>query len=339
MASTAKAWTYTTTKGGMIPNLHLTDYKVPDLDKNHIIIEVLNVDLNPGDLKFPDVPILGRFITRPASPCFDLCGRIRALPAGFMNDSRNLHVGQVVWGMHRDLKTIGTLKTIMRVHKDAVYPLPDNFPTEYGSTLGIGAMTAYQAIAPYAKPKNKVLINGGSGGVGIFCIQVAKALDMYVIATCSEAGAQLCKDLGADEILDYKSPTFLEDLQRTKVDLVVDNVGYDTQFHRRSEKFLNPDGQFILVALMDHSWAGIQSMLVSWLWPAWLGGTPRKWKIVFTMSSTKDYEHVARMTREHDLKVVVDSVFPFEDVPKAFEKIKTGRVKGKVVVNVTAGGV
>jgi NADPH:quinone reductase-like Zn-dependent oxidoreductase len=337
MANTqAKAWTYVSTKGGLIQNLRLTDYKVPDLDKNHILIEVLNVDLNPGDYKFPDVPIIGRFITRPASPCFDFCGRIRALPAGFTNDSRNLRVGQVVWGMHRDIKSLGTLKTIMRVHKDALYPLPDNFPVEYGSTLGIGAMTAYQAIAPFAKPGNKILINGGSGGVGIFCIQVAKALDMYVVATCSEAGAQLCRDLGADEIIDYKSPTFHDDLRRTQVDLVVDNVGYDTQFHRRSETFLKANGQFVLVGLMSENWAGIQSMLISWFCPVWLGGTPRKWKPVFTQSAISDYEAVAKMTKDHDLKVAVDSVFPFKDVPRAFEKLKTGRVKGKIVIDVTA---
>lgn len=240
--------------------------------------------------------------------------------------------------MHRDIKTLGTAKTVMTVHKDSVYPLPENFPVEHGSTLGIGAMTAYQAVAPYAGSGRKVLVNGGSGGVGIFCIQVAKALDMYVIATCSEAGAKLCKDLGADEILDYKSPSFHQDLCRTQVDLVVDNVGNDTAFHRRSEKFLKPDGQFILVGLMPDRWAGIQSMLLSWLLPAWLGGVPRKWKGVFTSSTIGDYEDIARLTREKGLRVVVDSVFGFEEVPRAYERLKSGRAKGKVVVDVIGSG-
>ena len=122
--------------------------------------------------------------------------------------------------MHRDLKSLGTLKTIMWVHEDSLYPLPEAIPTEHGSALGVGALTAYQAIAPYAKHNRKILINSGTGGVGTFCIQVAKAFGMYVIATCSEAGSRLCKDLGADETLDYKSPTFQDDLRRTPVDMI-----------------------------------------------------------------------------------------------------------------------
>lgn len=334
----SKAWVYDTTQGGLVKHLHLVDQKVPDSKQDHVLIEVLNASLNPGDTKFPDVPIIKWFIKYPATPCFDFCGRIRALPQNLKNDSRNLHVGQIVFGMHRDIKTIGTLKTIMWIHRDAVCPLPESFPTEYGSALGIGAMTAYQAIYPYAKSGAKVLVNGGTGGVGTFCIQIAKALDMYVIATCSEAGVQLCRDLGADETLDYKAPTFHDDLRRTQVDLVVDLVGSDTLFHQRSEGFLKSDGQFVLVALMDHGWAGIRSMLVSWACPTWLGGTPRKWKAIFTQSSVKDYEPVAALAKEGKLKVVVDSVFSFRDVPKAFERLLTGRVKGKVLVDVSAHG-
>jgi NADPH:quinone reductase-like Zn-dependent oxidoreductase len=330
----AKAWTYTSTKGGLIKNLRLTDYKIPHFKKDHVLIEVLSVSLNPGDYKFPDVPIVSWLIRRPASPCFDFCGRIRAIPQKSMSDTRNLHVGQTVFGMHRDLKSLGTLKTLMWVHKDSCYPLPENVPVEHGSALGVGAMTAYQAIAPHAKPNKKVLINGGTGGVGTFCIQVAKALDMHVIATCSEAGVQLCKDLGADEILNYKSPTFLDDLRRTTVDLVVDNVGSDPQLHRLSEAFLEPDGHFVLVALMDNDWAGIQSMLVSWFCPVWLGGPSRKWRVVFTQSKISDYEPVAAMAKEGKIEVVVDTLFSFKDVPKAFERLKSGRAKGKVLIDV-----
>ena len=75
-----KAWTYNSTKGGLVENLRLTEYKVSDLEQDHVLIEVLNVSLNPGDYKFPDVPLVSWFIKRPASPCFDLCGRIRVLP-------------------------------------------------------------------------------------------------------------------------------------------------------------------------------------------------------------------------------------------------------------------
>lgn len=331
-----KAWTYVSTKGGLVKNLKLTDHQLPDEKADHILIEVLNASLNPGDYKFPDVPIVTWLIKRPASPCFDFCGRIRALPRNVAKDSRNLHVGQIVWGLHRDLKTIGVLKTIMWVHKDSVYPLPEAVPTKHGSGLGVAGLTAYQSISPHAKPGGRVLITGGAGGVGTMCIQVAKALNMYVIATCSEAGAKLCKDLGADELLDYKSSSYLDQLAKIQVDLVVDNVGNDPELHRRSEKFLRPDGQFVLVAMMDRDWTGIASMIVSYLCPTWLGGPRRKWRAVFAMSGTGDYESVAKLAAEGKLKVVEDSIYPFKDVPKAFEKLQSGRAKGKIIVDITA---
>lgn len=331
--SQVKAWTYTSTTGGLAQNLQLTNHQIPDTKPDHILIEVLNASINPGDYKFSDVRPIKWLIKQPASPCFDFCGHIRALPNNLEKDSRNLHINQVVFGMHRDLKTRGTLKTFLWVHKDTVYPLPDTIPAEHGSALGVAALTAYQAIAPHAKPNTKILINGGSGGVGTFCIQIAKALNLYIIATCSEAGTKLCLDLGANETLNYKSPTFHTDLHRTKVDLVIDNVGHDPTFHHLSPGFLNPDGIFILIAVMDYNWTGKLSMLESYLRPTWLGGVPRKWKFVFTQSAIEDYEAVAKMAGEGKLRVVVDSVFPFGDVPGAFARVVSGRAKGKVLVD------
>ncbi|RMZ86525.1 hypothetical protein DV736_g6252, partial [Chaetothyriales sp. CBS 134916] len=313
----SKAWTYKTTTGGFVKNLSLTDYPIPDFKQDHVLIEVFNASLNPGDYKIPDLP-------------FGSCS------GGNDDDQRNLYVAQIVLSIHRDPKTLGTLKTIMWVHRDSVYPLPENIPTEHGSGFDMGALTAYQAIVSYANsPSGKVLISGGSGGVGAFCIQVAKTLGLYAIATCSEAGPPLCKEHGADVTLDYKSPTLQDDLRKTQVDLVVDDVGYDPQFHRRSEGFLKPERQFVLVAIMDRDWAGIRSMLVSFFVPAWLGGPSRKRKAIFTRSQLGDYAAVAALAREGKLKVVADSVFSFEHMPKAFERLKSGQAKGKIIVDVS----
>lgn len=329
-----KAWTYSSTAGGFVENLRLTGYRVPDAKDYHVLIEVLNVSLNPGDYKLPDVPLIGRFIKRPASPCFDFCGRIRALSRNLARDAGNLHVGQVVFGIHRDLRSFGTLKTIMWVHRDSLYPLPNGISIEHGSALGVAALTAWGAIAPYAKPNGKILILGGTGGVGTFCIQIAKALQMHVIATCSTAGAQLCKDLGADEIIEYTSSTFQNDLCKTQVDLVVDNIGHDPGLHRRSEMFLHPDGQFVLVAVMDNDWTGIRSMLISCLCPTLFGGPQRKWKLIFTSNDVDTKRSVAELVEIGKLRVVVDSIFAFQDVPEAFRRLKTGRAKGKIIVDV-----
>ena len=87
---------------------------------------------------------------------------------------------------------------------------------------------------------------------------------------------------------------------------------------------------------MDNDWTGVRSMLVSWLCPIWLGGPSRKWRVIFTKSGVDDYEPVVAMARDGKLRVVVDTVFQFKDVPKAFEKLKSGRTKGKIIVSVSA---
>lgn len=333
-SSKVPAWTYTSTANGLEKNLRLSEYEVPNSKDDHILIEVLNASLNAGDLKFPDTLIGRWFVKRPASSCFDFCGRIKILPRNIDDNSRGLHVGQVVFGVHMDPANLGTLKKIMWVHKDCVYPLPSSVPIEHGSALGVAAMTAYQAIAPYAKPGGKILIFGGAGGVGTFCIQIAKAMQLFVVTTCSPAGAQLCKDLGADEIVDYTSPSYQTDLRKTQVDLVVDNVGQDPQMHRLSTSFLKPDGQFCLIALMDGSYTGIRSMLVSWLCPTWFGGPPRRWKFIFFQNTRSTYKAIADLVDESKLRVVIDAVFPFVAVPRAFEKLRSGRAKGKIIVEI-----
>ena len=195
-------------------------------------------------------------------------------------------------------------------------------------------MTASQAIKPYAKAGGSVLINGGSGGVGTFAIQIAKALGMHVIVTCSAKGAKLCQDLGADELIDYTETTIPKALSGRTIDLLIDCVGNDPTLHRQSEHFLAEDGWFVLVAIMGENLTGIVSMLDSAFRPTWLGGVRRKWKFIFTSSATADFADVADMASAGKLRVVVDRVFEFGDVPAAFEYLKSGRAKGKVLVHI-----
>ncbi|CAF9913738.1 MAG: hypothetical protein GOMPHAMPRED_008012 [Gomphillus americanus] len=336
-----KAWTYSSIKPSVLSNLELTSYDDQDdsfTKPEHVLVKVLNASLNPGDLKFPETPILTHFIRKPATPSFDFCGSIVSIPTSYTKspDAWNLHVGQLVFGMQRAIRSPGSLKTLLSVHVDTIYPLPlvENIPVEHGSGLGVAALTAYQAIKPYAQAGSSVLITGGSGGVGTFAIQIAKALDMHVIVTCSAKGAKLCQDLGADELIDYTKTTISEALSERKVDLLVDCVGNDCTLHQQSEQFLSKDGHFVLVAIMAENLTGILSMLDSAFRPTWLGGVRRKWKLIFTTSATTDFANIADLATAGKLRVVVDKVFDFGDVPAAYKYLKSGRAKGKVLVHI-----
>jgi NADPH:quinone reductase-like Zn-dependent oxidoreductase len=111
---------------------------------------------------------------------------------------------------------------------DAVAPAPMGIPLQHAAGLPIAAGTAWTVLFDAARlaPGQRVLIHGGSGGVGTFAVQFAKLAGLYVIATCSAANVALVKSLGADEVIDYRSENFATKVK--DVDLVLDNVGGET---------------------------------------------------------------------------------------------------------------
>lgn len=127
------------------------------------------------------------------------------------------------------------------------YPLPA-LPYQKSLTTKFSSKSLqYQSFKPYVKEGGKVFINGGSGGTGVFCIQIAKLLDCYITSACSSAKIDLCKSLGADKIIDCKLVEIGEALQgKGQVfDLAVDTVGSPVNLYKHSQSFLDPDGQFI----------------------------------------------------------------------------------------------
>merc|ERR1719238_545022 len=107
-----------------------------------------------------------------------------------------------------------------------IAPMPDGMQVDDMAGVGCTGLTMYQSIKPYVKEGDKIFINGGSGGTGIFGIQIAKALGCHVTTSCSGANVELCKGLGADEVLDYKSVDVVTALKEKGqvFSLVVDNA-------------------------------------------------------------------------------------------------------------------
>lgn len=82
--------------------------------------------------------------------------------------------------------------------------MPDGLDPLNAATIPVAGLTAYQSIVPYVKKGDKIFVNGGSGGTGIFSLQIAKAVGCYIVTTCSTPNVELCKKLGADEVIDYR---------------------------------------------------------------------------------------------------------------------------------------
>lgn len=202
--------------------------------------------------------------------------------------------------------------------------------------IGVAGLTALQAIAPNVSDGkyNRVFVNGGSGGTGVFAIQIAKALGCFVTATCPAANMELCKGLGADEVLDYTRVDVVAEMRgKGKVyRLVVDNVGTPADLYWASNAFLVEEGAVFVQVGAYFSLGEFKRVGGNALWPTFLGGGRGRYDVFLAKPSRKDLERIAGWMEEGKVRTVVDSVFKFEEAPEAFKKLKTGRAKGKVVV-------
>jgi NADPH:quinone reductase-like Zn-dependent oxidoreductase len=180
-----------------------------------------------------------------------------------------------------------------------------------------------------------VIINGGAGGVGTFGIQIAKALGCHVTATCSAAKADLCRALGADEIIDYTA-TDVSQALRAKgkaYALLADNVGTPTDLYKAADEFFLPGARFMQVGA-PISLAGTRMIAARSLLPSFLGGGKHKFQMTVVKHKREDLLQVAQWILEKKVRVVIEQTYEFDEVPKAFAKLKTGRTAGKLVVHV-----
>ncbi len=197
-------------------------------------------------------------------------------------------------------------------------PKPKSLDYVEAAAVPVVALTAWQALIDTAKLKagQTVLIHGGSGGVGTFAIQIAKARGAKVIATASAANQDLLKQLGADVAIDYTKTKF-EDIARD-VDVVLDSVGKDTL--ARSYGVIKKGGFIVsLVARPDRAELakrGIRGAALS------------------VDPNSNELGEIGRLIDEKKIRVIVSQTFPLSEAKKAQEQVATGHTRGKIVLKV-----
>ena len=248
----------------------------------------------------------------------------------------SLKAGQMVFGVAGSTPIAGgALREFAVASTKGTAALPVDVDLVDAATIGVAGLTAYQTIVPRVKKGDNVFINGGSGGTGIFGIQIAKAVGCHVTTTCSTANVELCKSLGADRVIDYKSESVLEALigNGMKFDHAVDNVGTDKELIWRCGEYLKPGAVVIKVA-GDFSVSELVDTMKRKLWPGWLGGMKGTVEGFFTQAKAEQLVKIAEWMAAGKVKAVVDTRFKFEEAREAFEKLKTGRARGKIVIDV-----
>ncbi|KAK0361486.1 hypothetical protein LTR91_015279 [Friedmanniomyces endolithicus] len=339
--SKMRIWKFASAQGGIEKHLKLhTSQPLPKPKPNQHLVQVLAVGLNPVDYKPAEAPLIGRLVVmRPITPGFDFSGRI-VTPA----DGSSLEPGHLIFGQASTNPLAGgALAEYIVAPNETVCSIPPGLSPIIAGGAPVAAITAYGSLIPHIRAGSRVFLNGGSGGVGTYGIQIAKAAGAHVTVSCSARNADLCRSLGADDVLDYTTRPLLDQLKdaATKAgrpfDHVVDNVFNDPALYYQAHTYTTSSAKFIEVA-SGPNWAFIRFAIGAQIWPGFLGGGRRKLVIFVSENKRETLELLANWIVEGKIKPVTDQVFPMEDAVGAFKRLKTGRAVGKVIIDVVGKG-
>jgi len=188
-----------------------------------------------------------------------------------------------------------------------------------------GALTALQGLRDAGKLRagQKVLINGASGGVGTFAVQIAKALGAEVTGVCSSRNVDMVRALGADHVIDYTQEDFTRTGQR--YDLILDNVA--SHSFADLVRALTPSGKII----PNSGHGGMGYVFKAFVWSR---VSPRVGSMYLAATRREDLEFLTELVETGRLKPVVDCTFPLRDTPQAFRYLEGEHARGKVVITV-----
>jgi NADPH:quinone reductase-like Zn-dependent oxidoreductase len=203
----------------------------------------------------------------------------------------------------------------------AIKPCNMDFPEAASVVDGTTTALFFLKEKANIQKGQKVLINGASGSIGTFAVQLAKYSGAEVTAVCSTKNIELVKSLGADKVVDYTK----EDFTKTgnTYDIIFDTIGKSSFAH--CKKVLKSNGRYVVTVMtLKHI---LQSILTKF---------GNKKKVIFAMSvnKTDGLNFIRTLIEENKLKTIIDRQFPFEELPVAHEYVEKGHKKGNVVINV-----
>ncbi|WP_326587886.1 NADP-dependent oxidoreductase [Streptomyces sp. NBC_01294] len=284
----------------------------PEPAIGEILVRVHAAGVNPVDWKtrasgalipWGPVPQVG----------WDVSGTVEAVGPGV-----TFHrVGDEVYGMPRFPQQAGAYAEYVTAPARHFARKPASLDHVEAAALPLAALTAWQALVDTAgvSAGQRVLVHAAAGGVGHLAVQIAKARGAYVIGTASAAKHDLLRDLGADELIDYRTTDF-EDVV-SDVDIVIDAIGGD--YGQRSLKVLKPGGHLVTLPGPDGIPADAQGVQAAW---------------VIVEPDLKGLEEIAALVEQGLLKPLIDTVLPLEQAAKAHELGEQGRTTGKIVLTV-----
>ncbi len=295
--------------------LHMAEIPTPERLPGQILIEMHASSVNPIDYRLRSgelkAVLTGGF---PRVPGFDVAGVVADCA-----DDAPFKVGERVMAC-LDAARGGASAQFSVCAIDSAAKLPDDLSFETAAAMPLAGSTALQSLRDHGKmePHDRVLINGASGGVGMFAVQIAKAAGCHVDAVASGENREFCLSLGADHFYDYEQVDFTDSSERW--DLVFDAAGKSGYWQARD--VMNPGARYVSTE------PDMKGMLMTVLtWPLSKSGT-----VMLARSHRDDLQELIRLHQAGQLNVTIDSRFPLSELGNAHRRMEAGVDRGKVVI-------
>ena len=328
--------------------LQLAEIEKPVPGDNEVLIKVRAASVNPLDLgELKGVPFLFQIIfglrkptvAEPSRPGVDVAGEVEAVGAKVTHFKAGDEVfgacisdpqasGAKAWVHHQ-----GSFAEYVCAAESMLAIKPDNVTFEQAASVPVAAFTALQGLRDkgHVQPGHKVLVNGASGGVGTFAVQIAKAFGAEVTGICSTRNAEMVRSIGADRVIDYTQDDFTK--REDRYDLIFDCAGNHSLSACR--RVLKPSGKCIMVGDMTGRDAG---GIVSRLMTALVLSSVSSQKFVTFLAKPKqtDLTFMRDLMQAGKVKPVIDRCYRLTDVPQAIRYLAEKHARGKVVITLEA---
>ena len=308
--------------------LEYMDVAMPKPGPKDVIVKVKAAAANPLDYHYMrGSPYLMRLVSGIAKPNDQRMGvDFAGVVAEIGSEVTKFDVGDAVFGGRS-----GAFAEYLIIPEDrAITAKPDNVAFDEAAAVGIAAVTALQALRDDGRLKagEKVLINGASGGVGTYAVQIAKAMGAEVHGVCSTRNVEMVRALGADHVFDYKKENYTE--SDNEYDLIVDMVG-NLSF-TANRRVLKPEGRLVLVGGPKGNWVAplvpmLKAMMIAPFIDQEIGS-------MLAVLRGDDLDYLAELMADGRLTSRIDTHYPLSDTAEALRYLETRRARGKVIVAV-----
>jgi NADPH:quinone reductase-like Zn-dependent oxidoreductase len=300
----------------------------PLIADDQVLVRVRASSVNPvewyGVYAPPFVRVISRQLRRPKDPSLgvDLAGTVEAVGknvTAFRPGDEVFGASDASWAEY------AAASATKLAHK------PANVSFEEAAGVPVAGLTALQALRDHGavQPGQKVLINGASGGVGTYAIQIAKVLGADVTAVCSTQKVELARSLGADRVIDYTREDFTETGQQH--DLIIDIAG--SRSFSKLRRILTPQATVVVVgARMKYSLLGPLKHMIGTVVEAI--GRSQEAKLFMADVNTSDLTYMGELIASGKLRSVIDRRYPLSEAIEALRYLGQGHARGKIVLSV-----